>query len=152
MDLERDGEPRPVEFVGAGRPGVPMPFTTLARPPEPVERRRSWPWFVLAGFLVAGLVAALYVTTGTAAPKPAAVASAAASLPSPKSSAQVKADLINEALAAQGRALLAGDLDAYLTAADPPLHGEFTQRFRSLRALGIAAWTAKVSKMPLGPR
>lgn len=121
-----------------------MPFTTLVPPPEPAERRRSWPWLVLAGFLAAGLVAALYLTIGTAAPKPAAVASA----PATKSWAQEKAEFINEALAAQGRALLAGDLAGYLVTADPSLHDEFTQRFHSLRALGVAAWTAKVSRMP----
>ncbi len=161
MHHEQDDEPRPVEFVGARGYGVPLPFTaSSARPPQPPEptgprKPRRWLRALLAAGLPAVLVAALYLTVGTrtapgATAKPAANPAAASPSPSrSKSPAEAKEDLINQGLAAQSQALLGGDLNGYLAFADPALHGEFTQRFHSLRALRVARWTPRVSNMPV---
>ncbi|MEV4510337.1 hypothetical protein AB0K00_15385 [Dactylosporangium sp. NPDC049525] len=148
MRTQEDDEPRPVEFVGVGGYGVPLPFTSSSAgpvpPPEPGPSRRRL-WLIAAGIVLV-LVAALYLTVARAArPETVAVPSAPARAKSP---AEVKADLINAGLAAQGEALLGGDLDGYLASVDAALHEEFTQRFHSLRALRVARWTAQATGMP----
>ncbi|GAA3220676.1 hypothetical protein GCM10010532_050490 [Dactylosporangium siamense] len=98
------------------------------------------------------LAAALSLTSGTDAKSRTAVAASPTAEPSrSRTPAEVKQDLIDAGLAAQSQALLGGDLAAYLSFVDAPLHPEFTQRFHSLRALRVARWTAKVLIMPLDP-
>jgi hypothetical protein len=149
-------EPRPVEVVGVRGYGVPLPFAASSvrapepPPPAPPVRRRWW-W--LPGTLAAGVVVvvavALFLTAAGGAKPAVATGSASPSGPArSRSLADVKADLINEGLAAQSRALLAGDLNGYLAPVGVQLHEEFTQRFHSLRALRVARWTARVTQMP----
>ncbi|MFF5233210.1 hypothetical protein [Dactylosporangium sp. NPDC000521] len=152
MKIE-DDEPRPVESVRAGGYGVPLPFTTSPvrppAPPEPGPPARRWPVLVAAA-AVAVLAAAVFLAVGLDA-KPETIAATRAASASPtqlRSLPDVKADLINAGLAAQGQALLAGDLDGYLASVDVRLYDEFTQRFHSLRALRVARWTAQVADMP----
>jgi hypothetical protein len=154
VKTEEGDEPRPVEFVGVGGHGVPLPFTaSSARPPAPPEPRRPprrWLRLLVAAGVPVVLIAALYLTVGTDAKPAVATPSATPDPPQrSKSPAEAKADLINAGLAAQGQALLGGDLDGYLAHVDAALHGEFTQRFHSLRALRVARWTAQVGRMPL---
>ncbi|MEU7873306.1 hypothetical protein [Dactylosporangium sp. NPDC049140] len=146
-------EPRPVEVIGVREYRVPLPFAASSvKAPElsvAPTRRRRWLRVVLACWVAVVVAAALYLAPGTDARPVAATGSAAPTASArSKSRAEVKADLINDGLAAQSRALLAGDLDGYLAHVDVRLHDEFTQRFHSLRALGVARWTARVTKMP----
>ena len=147
MKTQEDDEPRPVEFVGAGGHGVPLPFTSSsarpAAPPAP-EPPKRWLWLAAAGIVLV-FVAALCLTARTGATH--GTAAPGASAPS-KSPVEVKGDLINAGLAAQAQALLGGDLGGYLASVDATLHEEFTLRFHSLRALRVARWTAQVTDMP----
>ncbi|WP_327001957.1 hypothetical protein OHA72_43575 [Dactylosporangium sp. NBC_01737] len=147
MKTREDDEPRPVEFVGAGGYGVPLPFTSSsarpAAPPAP-EPPKRWLWLAAAGIVLV-FVAALYLTARTGATHGTAAPSASALSQNPVGA---KGDLINAGLAAQAQALLGGDLDGYLASVDAELHEEFTLRFHSLRALRVARWTAQVTETP----
>ncbi|MFC5002019.1 hypothetical protein ACFPIJ_29830 [Dactylosporangium cerinum] len=142
MKIVEDDEPRPVEFVGAGGYGVPLPFTNSSRrppePPAPDPPRRRWWWLVSTGVPVLLLVTLYLSARTTTAPSA-----------QPETPPEVKKALIDAGLAAQSEALLGGDLAAYLRFVDAPLHAEFTQRFHSLRALRVGRWSATVTRMPL---
>jgi hypothetical protein len=154
VTTEADDEPRPVEFVGAGGYGVPLPFTSPSgrapAPPqeEPPGHRRLR--VLLAAGVAVTLVAVLCLAVGTSA-KPESGGKPDASFSRSKRPLDVKAELINAGLAAQSTALLDGDLNGYLASVDTALHEEFTQRFQSLRALRVAHWTARVTRMPVEP-
>jgi hypothetical protein len=128
---------------------LPVPFVTSA-PPPPRSPRSWWqPRTLVVGAAVAVMVTLLFFAGGPrhspaslTAPKPLATAMATAS------PAHTAAEVVNRELAAQSQALLSGDLSRYLAPVDAHLRDEFTVRFGSLRALGVATWNARVTGTP----
>ncbi|WP_432983988.1 hypothetical protein [Dactylosporangium sp. CA-233914] len=97
---------------------------------------------------LAVLAMALYLTGASTAPPDAPAAAVASVSATSAAPAEAAAERVNRELDAQSRALLTGDLDAYLKPVHASLREEFTLRFTSLRALGVAAWTARAAGRP----
>lgn len=118
----------------------------------PVRRRRRVRLAVAAA--VAGVVAAgLFLVPGGTGPRatPAAAVASPSASPSPSPSPSrppTTRETVDLTLAAQDKALLAGDLDGYLAPVDPALHGWFTARFTSLRTLGVALFSSRAADAP----
>jgi hypothetical protein len=159
------GEERPVEVTGVPPRGpdmlLPLPFQSSARPPAgpPPSVVRSRPGRraarVAAGALLAAAVAATLLVTAhlddrRAAPA-AATAAAASASPSPSPSPPrppTARESIDLTLAAQDRALLAGDLDGYLAPVEASLHEWYRTRFTALRTLGVGLWSSRAAEAP----
>ncbi|MFI5916284.1 hypothetical protein [Dactylosporangium sp. NPDC051541] len=125
----------------------------------PDMRRRRLLRPVVDGLVA--LAAVLYLTAAMAdgddapavAASPTAAAPSAAATPvssaaAPVSPERAVEERVQRTLDAQSRALLAGDLETYLKPVHSSLREQFTLRFGSLRALGVAAWTARVAERP----
>lgn len=149
------GQPHPAGPPGYGYPPGPVPAP---------RRRRVWVLWVTLGLvallLACGLPAALVIVVnrverghpGTAGSAPSdAARSAAASRSTP--TAEALRVRIDAALRDQAAALRRGDEKGFLAVADPGVPAavaDLKRRFRSLRALKVARWSASVDA-PVGP-
>jgi hypothetical protein len=127
---------------------------------------RRWRLWLVLGIVVALIVCSvpvvLTVVLVQRAPGAEASASPTAPAPSPRPGDPENAtqlwlrDRMTEVLVQQAAALVRGDERGFLAAAEPKSAavGVLRRQFRSLRALGVAAWLPRISDLPsrLGDR